>query len=91
MNFVDKIKWRIKEVEKTFSSKDSFYSSKRIERSIIFINAIVIFDLMVIDLYRHDKIDYLSAIAIFGTQLAYAGFQTKQIFKDKPAQNENPV
>lgn len=91
MKFGEKIKWRIKELEKTFSASPSFYSSKRIERAILFTNALILFDVIIIDLYKHDKIDYIAAIAILGAQLAYCGYQTKQIFKDKPATNEaNP-
>lgn len=91
MNFSDKLKWRLKEIEKTFSAKESFYSSKRIERAILFTNALVLFDVIIIDLYKHDKIDYIAAIAILAAQLAYCGYQTKQIFKDKAPSNEASV
>lgn len=81
--FIARVKWHMKELNKTLSSQESYYSSKRIERLIIFINANVLLDMMVMHLLHKDKIDYLGAIAIYGAQMVYAGFQTKQIFKDK--------
>ena len=37
MKFGDKLKWRIKELEKMYSAQDSFFSKKRIESGISFI------------------------------------------------------
>lgn len=81
-NFLEKIKWRLGEIEKTFSNQPSFYSSKRIERAVIFLNAVILFDIMAITLLRDDKIDYIAAVAIFTAQMFYAGYQTTQIRKD---------
>jgi hypothetical protein len=76
-------KWFVKEVVKTFSNKPSFFSSKRIERAIIFVNANIMLDLMTWHLLKTEKIDYIAAVAIYAAQMVYAGYQTKQIFKDK--------
>lgn len=82
--FIARCKWHLKELNKTFSSQPSYYSSKRIERMIIFLNAVIVFDIMMRWLLIHDKIDAMTAIAIFVTQMGFCGWQTKQIFKDKP-------
>lgn len=84
MKLVKRLKWHLKELCKTFSNQPSFYSSKRIERAVIFVNANVMLDIMVWWLAKHDKLDYLGVIGIYAAQMVYAGYQTKQIFKDKP-------
>ncbi|MCE3278044.1 MAG: hypothetical protein K0S44_235 [Bacteroidetes bacterium] len=81
--------WHLKELNKTLSNQPSHYSSKRFERMIIFVNACVMLDLIVWKLMQEDKIDYIAAIALYTAQMVYAGYQTKQIFKDK--QNDTPV
>lgn len=81
-NLFDKLKWRFGELEKTFSNQPSFYASKRIERAIIFLNAVILLDVMSIILLREDKIDYVAAVFIFSAQMCYAGYQTVQIRKD---------
>lgn len=78
----DKIKWRIAEIEKTFSNQPSFYASKRFERALIFINALVLLDVMTIKLLCEGHIDYVAATTIFAAQMCYAGYQTVQIRKD---------
>ncbi len=81
------IKWHFWELVKTFSGEPSFYSSKRIERMLIFVNANISLDLIIGWLTKHDKLDYMGAIGIYVAQMAYAGYQTKQISKDdKPDQ-----
>ncbi len=81
--FIARIKWHLKELNKTFSNQPSYYSSKRIERMIIFLNALIIFDIMMWWLLHKDKIDAMTAIATFVTQMGFCGWQTKQIFKEK--------
>jgi hypothetical protein len=81
-NILDKLKWRIAEIEKTFSNQPSFYASKRFERALIFINALVLLDVMSIKLLMEVHIDYVAATAIFAAQMCYAGYQTVQIRKD---------
>lgn len=76
--------WFGREILKTFSNQPSFFSSKRIERALIFVNANVVLDLCVNELVKQGKIDELGAVAIYTAQMIYAGYQTKQIFNEKP-------
>jgi len=88
---IARIKWHIKELTKTFSGQPSFYSSKRIERAIIFINANVMLDLCTWHLVSKDKLDYLGAVAIYSAQMIYAGFQTNKMIQEaKNGNNETP-
>lgn len=72
----------------TFSNRKSFFSSKKIERFITFITFLI---LSVI--YITKNINSLSAtdfIQIVGLWLAYGGYNSYQILKDKKAdQNES--
>lgn len=81
------LKWFITEIIKTFSNEPSFFSSKRIERMMIFINAMTFLDVMMLALIKADKIDPTSAVTLFAAQMAYAGWTTKQIFNEKPKTN----
>lgn len=83
MKLYKRFKWHLKEIDKTFSNTPSHYSSKRIERFILFINANILLDVCTIHLLHLDKIGAAEAVLIYGAQMVYAGFQTKQIFKDK--------
>lgn len=78
------IRWFFRELVKTLSSEPSYFSSKRLERLFIFINANIILDICVDYLLKHDKIDYIAAVAIYSAQMIYAGYNTKQIFNEKP-------
>lgn len=81
MKFINRLKWHLKELDKTLSNQPSFYSSKRIERMILFVNALVILDLFIIKEY--EKLTTAEIISIFTIQMIYAGFQTKQLAKEK--------
>ena len=90
---IKRAKWHLKELTKTFSNEPSFYSSKRIERAIIFINATVMFDLIVWNLVEEKKLDEMGAIGVYAAQMAYAGFQTTKMMQEKrespkPSSNE---
>jgi hypothetical protein len=75
----------IAEIVKTFSSKSSFFSSKRLERFAI---VAVALSANIVYLYFHVKtmsaIDFLLLNAALFT---YAGFNTKQIQKDEKTNN----
>jgi len=89
MKWYKRLKWHLKELRKTLSNEPSAYSSKRIERLIIFLNACVTLDIIIFWLIHKDKIGAAEATLIYGTQMIYAGYQTKQIQKDiKPKVNE---
>lgn len=79
---ISRIKWHLKELNKTLSNQESFYSSKRLERMLLFINAMILLDLFVIKQYH--KLTTSEIVAFFTAQMLYAGFTTTQIFKDKP-------
>jgi len=50
----------------------------------IFINANILLDISVHYLLKTGKMDYIAAVAIYSAQMIYAGYQTKQIFNEKP-------
>jgi len=76
-----KIRWFICEMVKTFSNGDSFFSSKRIERAILFWGAMFI----VLNYYRMNYMKLTpSDIVLLTTPLfAYAGFNTIMNAKEK--------
>lgn len=78
------VKWFLLQIVLTFSDQPSFFSSKRIERFMIFINANIALDISVHYLLKNNKMDYIAAVAIYSAQMIYAGYQTKQIFNEKP-------
>lgn len=80
----DFIKWFCWEMLKTLSSQESFFSSKRLERFGIFLNANILLDICVHELLITGKIDYIAAIAIYTAQMIYAGYTMKQTFNEKP-------
>lgn len=84
---ISRVKWHLKEVAKTFSNQPSFYSSKRIERAVIFINANVMLDMCVYNLIQTGKLDSTGAVLIYSAQMVYAGFQTNKLMEEK--KNEN--
>lgn len=78
---INRGKWHLKELSKTLSKQPSFYCSKRIERLILFNNAIILLDFFFVKQYK--DLTTTEAIAIFTAQMLYAGYQIKQIQKDK--------
>lgn len=77
---IDRTKWHCKELVKTFSNQPSYYSSKRIERGVLFVNSIILLDFFYVKQY--EQLTTTEAVSIFGAQLVYAGFHVKQIQKD---------
>jgi len=72
--------WHLKELNKTLSNEPSYYSSKRLERLVLFISANIS-----VDIFVYKNIDTMSTsdiLLIFGAKMVYAGFQVKQIQKD---------
>ena len=84
---INRAKWHMKEIAKTFSNQQSFYSSKRFERAIIFINANVVLDMCVYQLIHSDKLDATGAVLIYSAQMVYAGFQTNKLMEEKKSEN----
>lgn len=79
--------WHLKEINKTFSGQPSYYSTKRIERFILFINALAIFDGWII--YNWNKMQFTDITQAFVLNLAYAGFLVHSTQKEKRNENQN--
>jgi hypothetical protein len=77
-----RLQWHVKELNKTLSNEPSHYSSKRLERMLLFVSANIIVDIGTIYLLFHDKLDWVGLGGIYAAKMVYAGFQTKQISKD---------
>lgn len=76
------IRWFFWQMLLTLTASESFFSSKRLERFAIFLNANVLLDICVYHLVQVGKLDWEGSVGIYVAQMAYAGFQTKQIFND---------
>lgn len=89
--FLEYVRWFFWQILLTFTAQESFFSSKRIERMLIFVNANILLDLCVRHLIMVDKLDYIGAVAIYSAQMVYAGFQTRQIFNDMNSKKDVKV
>lgn len=87
--FVEYIRWFFWQILLTFTAQESFFSSKRIERMVIFLNANIWLDLCVYYLINVGKLDYIGSVAVYSVQMVYAGYQTKQIFNDMKVKKED--
>ena len=92
----DKINY-FKELILTFSNKKSFFSSKRIERFIVF-NVFLVLTVMYV-VKNIDDLDSFGFIQIVGLWLAYGGYNSLMNLKDRkfeaggtppPNEEENP-
>ncbi len=72
--------WHLKELNKTLSNEPSYYSSKRLERLVLFLSANLIVDYYVWE--HHHEMSTSDILLVFGAKMVYAGFQVKQIQKD---------
>jgi uncharacterized membrane protein len=72
--------WHLKELNKTLSNEPSYYSSKRLERLVLFVSANLIVDYYVWE--HHSEMTTSDILLVFGAKMVYAGFQVKQIQKD---------
>jgi uncharacterized membrane protein len=73
----------LKELLKTFSSQKSFFSSKRLERFILFNLAIIICLTYIIYTIKHKTLSLADILAISGTFFVYAGYNTIMVEKNK--------
>ena len=92
----DKINY-FKELILTFSNKKSFFSSKRIERFIVFNVFLVLTVIYVVK--KIDDLDSFGFIQIVGLWLAYGGYNSLMNLRDRkfeagitqpPNEEENP-
>jgi hypothetical protein len=79
------IKWFIKEILFTFSNKPSFFSSKRIERGILFCTALTSY--MIWFFYHYKVLSPTDMVIVTGPIFFYAGYSmnTTQKEKNKPS------
>lgn len=74
------IKWFVRELVATFSNTPSHFSRKRIQSFFVFMSAIIGLNVW---LYLHIyEIDYIAIMSIFAGQVAYDGYQIREIRKD---------
>lgn len=83
----EKIKWVSNEVLNTFSNKKSFFSSKRLERFLIFSLMLSLTVFFVVKSIITCTLGATDFIIIVGTWLGYGGFNTIQIKKDVKEDN----
>lgn len=80
--------WHLKELNKMFSDEPSYYSMKRFQQAILFLNAIVILDVWT---WKNiNDLESMEALEIFGANLLYAGFIVNHIQKEKKLNKEDP-
>jgi hypothetical protein len=88
--FIEYVRWFFWQMLLTLTAHESFFSSKRVERLLIFLNANILLDICVHHLVSVGKLDWEGSVGIYTAQMIYAGFQTKQIFNDlKMKKDEN--
>lgn len=81
-NLFKSIKWFLIQILYTFSSeKKSFFSRRRIEGFIVFVNGILLLDFYYFS--NVDKISAEEALIYFIANMGYAGWQTVQMFNEK--------
>jgi hypothetical protein len=85
---IEFIKNLVKELIGTFSLEKSYFSSKKLERFAIFANVLIIVNIWC---YYHIKVAAITdMIMLISTLLAYGGWNTTQIRKDKLDDNTPP-
>lgn len=83
--FIARIKWHLKELNKTCSNEKSFYSQKRLKAWIIFFSAMI--GINIFFYLKIDKLTAMEALSVFGSQMVYAGYQLNKIQQDKKNDN----
>jgi len=85
--FWQKLNWFICEIIKTFSHEGSVFSSKKIERMMFVVSALI---------YSHywfwthvDNLTYEQIIAFVSMHLGFAGYSLVQTQKEKRLKNQN--
>jgi len=77
-----------KELIMTFSNKKSLFSSKKIERFIVF-NVFII--LTIIYVFKNlNTLDSFEFVQIIGIWLAYGGYNSLMNLRDRKLENANP-
>jgi hypothetical protein len=78
----------LKEFLKTFSSQKSFFSSKRLERFVLFNLAIAISLIYIYYSIKNKSLSLTDVLAISGTFFVYAGYNTIMVEKNKDKESE---
>lgn len=77
----DEISFLYTEIKKTFSSEPSFFSSKRIERALLFLTAIIASNVWFWSHYPNLDVNEISLY--IGLHLGFAGYTMATIQKEK--------
>jgi hypothetical protein len=78
----------LKELLKTFSNQKSFFSSKRLERFILFNLAVSICLTYIIYSIKNKTLSLADVLAISGTFFVYAGYNTIMVEKNKEKEDK---
>lgn len=82
-------KWFVRQIKATFSNEPSYFSSKRIERYLLFLSGVSWINYYI---WTHIKtLTYTEIIALVSLLFGYAGFQLLTTQKEKKNQTNNPV
>lgn len=77
----DEVSFVYAELKKTFSNEPSYFSSKRIERALLFLSALAMANRW---FWTHvSNLGYAEAIAYWSALLAFAGYTMHQTQKEK--------
>lgn len=85
----ENIKWFFREWIKTYSSEPSFFASKRIERSLLFVSALTLTICYVA--YHIPTMGSGDLTLIVGALFVYAGYNTSMMRKEKIDEKTNSI
>lgn len=80
------IKWFINEIRNIYSTKDSFFSKKRIESGVAFI--IMQWGMITYFLQKYQGMDIYDMIMWAGVEAAICGYTLNKIQKEKTTENK---
>ena len=80
----ENIKWLIREITNMYSSKDSFFSKKRIESGVAF--AVAQWGMIFFILEKHSSLTMTDLIMWAGVEFAISGYIIHQIQKEKKSE-----
>ena len=84
---ITEIKWVYQELKKTFSNEESYFSSKRIERMLLFVSAMLAANYW---FYTHvESLTYEMCIAFVIVLLGFAGYTMSQTQKEKQVKKDD--
>jgi len=87
----EKLKYYLYELLKTFSSNSSFFSSKRIERSIFTITSVLLVIGTFVYLWLHKQITETGTVILITPLLLAAGFNLTKTESNKKTDNTDTI